>query len=215
MQTVGLWRQLRRDLAVSWQKTAVLGALLLVGFYFWVPPLLKIASRLPGRSPAGSSSTSLPDAATASAVSPGQSPSTTPPPTEMPWEEFERALKTDPLLRSAPIHERDSSPFSLDTTQFSPPVMFEPESLESVAAIETASLSPVSMTPLDAKEGLPGVVLSSTIVSARRKAALINGRIVAQGSSFQLGDQHLELREVRSRSVLIAIEDHLVEIRLP
>ena len=41
MQWQSFQQTLRRDLQASWQKTALLGSLLLVGLWFWVPPLMR------------------------------------------------------------------------------------------------------------------------------------------------------------------------------
>lgn len=203
-----LANQLVRDLKKSWQKTATLVVLLLVGLFFWVPPLVRAVSGL------SSGSEPAPQAAAAPE---------TPPPVEaeatfresMPeegnaeepaltWETAEQFMLSHPLVRSADVAEIKTDPFRINHDQFSPPVLFARET-ESDGENEAQ----------DQTVGPPeGLTLKSTILGNRLRAALINSKLYREGSRVLVDGTTYRLVAVHRRKVLLSHGDNVFEIEI-
>lgn len=190
-------QQLMQDLRKSAPKTAVLVLLLLVGLYFWIPPLLKAfaseGSSTQTPSPVVAVSTSP---ATPSGSLPTSNDKTTVQKTEHDSAAIAQSLKECRALQSAKIDELPEKPFTLNLDQFPIPVLVSDE-VESVpapmAAIEVAK-------PADT---LHGLMLKSTIVGSQQRAAWINNRLYREGHSVPWNGQTLRLSSISRKSVTL------------
>jgi hypothetical protein len=227
-----LKHQLLHDLKTSWPKTLLLAALFLVGLFFWIPPLVRAVAG----SPKGSAE-QVPRAAvpqTASTVVPvDRSKSVS---RSITWEKADKILATDPLVRSAEVAAIHGNPFQLAPDQFSPPILFAdaPPEGEQVPAHGVQG-SHASATPgtrgNDSKPDKPGtstatkaapaanvpegLVLKSTILGEKRRAALINDKLYSEGSLIQVDGVSYILTVVRPREVQLQKGEQTFVLALP
>lgn len=186
-------QQLVRDMKASAAKTAVLALLLLVGLFFWVPPLLKaFSSGTPASLP-------VTDAKTVS------SGSTVSPDTVLP-QSNESSKKThdsktllkliqeEPLFQPARADEMPQQPFGLNDDLLPLPVLIADDSLaEPLPSIE----KPIPKPP----EKLDGLVLKSTLVGPTRRVAIINSQMFREGQTVPWNNRHFVLESVSRKSV--------------
>lgn len=201
-------QQLLHDLKVSWQKTLLLGLLLLVGLYFWIPPLYRAVRGTPG------------PAMTPAKTSPAPIPQRPPVETEMSfaqsdakeetlhsWEQFDSLMHTDPLVQSVQMGAIQKNPFEVNRDQFSPPILFAEEPVET-EPVQVAKKEP------EIKKLPEEIVLSTTIIGKYRKAAMINKKLYYEGKSFQYEDLTYVLERVADRSVLLRQGDQTFELKI-
>lgn len=204
-----LTNQLVTDLKASWQKTALLGVLLIVGCCFWLPQLSRALS---GKKPrievaqAAPTATSSPlrsssDITTVSAE-PAASQAFT-------WKRGQQLLQTDPLVRSAEVAAIQTDPFQVDIDQFPPPVLFEQE-----AAPVRAPEAPVETAIVDSRLS-EKLVLKSTILGRSRKAALINDKVYFVGRKIQVDGQVFLVSAIYPRRVLLKQGEDVFELVMP
>lgn len=204
---LSLKQQLIRDLKASWQKSAILGVLLLVGLWFWVPPLLRMVR---GRSTATTVAATSPSSPTASATPPSAPIVPTPAPSgsqTVNWEKIDAALRQDRLAQSAELTELQSNPFVMDREQFAPPILFAEEPPTPPSSIRIAGASE--------KAALEGLVLQSTIIGAERRAAMINRRLYFEGREVPWNGQTWLLTTVSANKVVLARGMETHELMLP
>lgn len=194
-----LANQLVRDLQVSWQKTAILCALFLVGLYFWIPPLLRAIGGREATS-AVAIPAAVPGSAPASPIASRPQPETQ---TLSTWQHGDPVPSTDPLVRSAEIAAIRSDPFRVDERQFPPPVLFEEEPRE-------AANVQIVKTPAPTES----VVLKSTIVGVSRRAAFINQKLYFEGSEVQVNGEPWRLSEIHPRKVVLRKGDAAMELTI-
>jgi hypothetical protein len=199
--------QLLKDLKASAPKSATLGLLLLIGLYFWVPPLVRAFAgsetfaTIPATT-AINASTSSPTRTNSAVDSHGLNASTTANTNSTTIKKprdsaaMIRLLKESPLFQPANMNELPNKPFGVDAEQFPLPVLFAEE--DEVSAPKTL----VSESPKKV-EKLEGLMLKSTIVGARRRAALINNRLYQEGQSVPWKKQQLKLSLVQRKSVTL------------
>jgi len=205
-----LINQLIRDLKASWQKTALLAVLVMVGLIFWIPPLV--------RAMAGSSAS--PKAAkTAAAPAPTGNPQkateTDGKPVPFAWAWGQQLLETDPLVRSAEVAGIQSSPFQVDRAQFPPPVLFEEEPPAPKVTPPTPSAPPPVSPAIANAAALQKLVLRSTIVGVNRRAAYINDRLYFEGREIQVDGKSFQITAVLPRKVLLSQGTATFELVLP
>ena len=203
-------QQLVHDLKVSWQKTLMLGLLLLVGLYFWIPPLY--------RAMRGTSAPEL----TPAKVSPAPIPQRPPVETEMSftqldpkettlhsWEQFDSLMHTDPLVQSVQMGAIQRNPFEVNRDQFSPPILFAEEPVETEP-------KPVQVEKQEPEiKALPDeIVLTTTIIGKFRKAAMINKKLYYEGKPFQYDNVTYVLERVADRSVILRQGDQTFELKI-
>jgi hypothetical protein len=193
--------QLVRDLQVSWQKTAILCALFLVGLYFWIPPLLRAI---------GGPSTPFTVHSEAAPALPVQPPAAAARPetqtrTLSTWQQGDQLQSTDPLVRSAELAAIRSDPFRVDEKQFPPPVLFEEEPEEP----RTEKIS-IAAEPAPADS----VVLRSTIVGVSRRAAFINQKLYFEGSEVRVKGEPWLLSEIHPRKVVLRKGEATMELTI-
>jgi hypothetical protein len=193
--------QLLRDLKASWQKTAALAVLLVVGLAFWVPPLVRVLS----------ASTTTPAVASPAAVS---APATlAAPPTvtavaapAFAWEQAAAYLDTDPFVRSAEVAAVQRDPFRIDRDQFAPPILFSEDQPPPPAP-------PAPSRPADG--GIAGLELKSTIIGTRRRAALINSHLYYEGREVFVDGVTYTLTSVEPRRVILSRGQDVFELEIP
>ncbi len=184
-------------------KTGVLGLLLLVGFYFWLPPLLSAFSGgTSATSPAPATVASSP-AATATSSSPAgtSSTSSTPNPTTTDKQPHDSAvisklLREHPLMQPVSAEEIPEKPFGLDYDSMPLPVEIVEDSL-------AEALPPPSKLKPPPIEKLDGLTLKSTLLGPTRRAAMINNRLFQEGQMVPWNDKQLRLESVTRKSVTL------------
>ncbi|MBC7816300.1 MAG: hypothetical protein IAG10_05350 [Planctomycetaceae bacterium] len=187
-------QQLVRDMKASAAKTGVLGLLLLVGLYFWLPPLLKAFS---GDTPA----TPTPAPVASSSTTATGSASTTPNPTTSPKKPHDSAditklLHEHPLMQPAKAEDMPEKPFGLDEDLIPLPVEIAEDSLAEPPP-------PPSKPKPKPIERLDGLTLKSTLVGPTRRAAMINNRLFHEGQLVPWNDKQLRLESVSRKSVTL------------
>lgn len=200
-----------RDLRASWQKTALLVALLIVGIYFWIPPLY--------RAVVGTTAANPPEAADwrESSRAPLEIGSSFQPQEaaqlrngsshDFTWENMDDTLQTDPLVRSAEVAAIQSEPFRTDQNQVAPPIFFAQKTKNEVTAGTRAN-----------EEARPGdaevLTLKSTIVGVKRRAAYINRKLYFEGSEVRAAGETYLLKAVYPKKVVLASGDRLFELTI-
>lgn len=212
-----LWKQLLHDLKASWQKSAALGMLLLLGLYFWLPMLTRAfdtgsanAMAAPTPVPAGPLS-SPPPSAGPSGPAGGHAEAAEK--AAFDWQAASRAHEHDDLLQPAGRTDFDGDPFQVDPAQFPPPVLFAEVEPQRAVPRQDAR----SQADPRSEAGLSGVVLSSTIVSSSRRAALINSRLYLEGAQVRIDGHSYRLASVEPRRVILhdGTQAFELEIRMP
>lgn len=212
-----LAKQLIHDMKASWQKTLVLGLLLVVGLFFWVPPLVRAVV---GR-PATTAKTS--QAAAPTTLAPIETETTF---QESPknaqtaaaaydWQNADELLSTDPLVRSAEAAAIQGNPFQIDWDQFPPPILFAEESDDRLTSgiAKPATPPPSGLSPPATPEGL---ILKSTIVGVSRRAAFINSRLYHEGKNVRTKDgQSYLISAIFPRKVVLIRDNEAYELRIP
>lgn len=206
--------QLLHDLKASWQKTALLALLFSVGLCFWIPPLVRAIKKKAPHPVAVAAPQSVGiSVAGGSSAAAGMAGQTDPKKVEFTWERGERLLRTAALVRSVDVAALRGDPFKMDRDQFPPPVLFEEEPFKApIAAKPQAEIKPPSITDAKLAEKL---VLKSTIVSAKRRAAFINDKLYYEGREIQVDGQTYVLSVVSPRKVLLKQGTATFELIIP
>ena len=200
--------QLIHDLKVSWQKTLVLSLLLVVGMYFWIPPLYRAIR--------GTSSAAVASAKTAAKEIPPRPPvktemsfaqSETVEDTRHSWEKFDSLMQTDPLVQSVQMGAIQKNPFEVNRDQFSPPILFAEESTAPLEDAEKNKPEPAPVLPED-------LVLKTTIIGKTRRAAIINNKLYYEGKSFEHNESTYILEQVAARNVILSQGNYRFELKI-
>ena len=195
-----LSQQLLRDMKASAPKTALLGLLLLVGLYFWLPPLLSAfsGSTSAPATTAASSSAAAGASSSSSSTNSGSSTTNSTPVVKQPHDSvaITKLLHEHPLMQPVSAEEIPERPFGLDYESMPLPVEIEKDS--------TIDLLPPTSKPKPAKiERLDGLALKSTLVGPTRRAAMINNRLFHEGQTVPWNDKQLRLESVTRKSVTL------------
>ncbi len=197
------FQQLARDMKASAAKTGVLGVLLLVGLYFWLPPLLSAFSGSSMATAATSATVASSPAATVPSSSPAATgtASSTPNPTTTAKQPHDSAVITKllhehPLMQPVSAEEIPEKPFGLDYDSMPLPV----EMVEDSLAEPPPPPSKPKPPPI---EKLDGLTLKSTLVGPTRRAAMINNRLFQEGQMVPWKDKQLRLESVTRKSVTL------------
>jgi hypothetical protein len=231
-----LQKQFLHDLKASWPKTLLLAVLLVVGLFFWIPPLLRATVSAPRASADASASTRASALMPANTTRP-DAPRTTSTSRSITWEKAEAVLASDPLVRSAEVAAIHGNPFQIAPDQFSPPILFaETEVAEETHTVNTASGAgagkTVNKTNRAPGQGPPGrrtttakpeaaanvpdgLSLKSTILGEKRRAALINDKLYSEGSLIQVDGVSYILTVVRPREVELRKGEQTFLLTLP
>ncbi len=189
-----IFKQLVHDMKASAGKTAVLALLLLVGLFFWVPPLLKaFSSGATAAPPTSVDAKASGSTAIASTTSPN------PPESAKKSRDSKTLLKLlheQPLLQPASAEEMPSKPFGLNDDLLPLPVLIAEDNLAEPSAPAT---KPVAK-PI---EKLDGLVLKSTLIGPSRRVAIINNQLFREGQSVPWNDRQLLVESVNRKSVTL------------
>ena len=203
MNVQRLARQLRREATANPKKAVILGVLVLLAAYYWIP---MATGRFGDRSP-------TPPTASPRATGPtpavelgggGGTAKETGSGPESPtwrWDELASWREADPRTSPVPEWPAGRDPFR----RAGEDAVTEDEPPPPVAA----AITPPSL----------GLTLSGTIVSPERRAAVIGGRVYAEGSRLELvnrdGPIVFVLSEVGPRHVVLEREGTHFELVLP
>ncbi len=184
-------KQLVRDMKASAGKTAVLALLLLVGLFFWVPPLLKAFS-------SGATAAPLKSVENIAVASGSSASSNVPEPAKKSRDSktLLKLLREQPLLQPASPDDMPQKPFGLNDDLLPLPVLIA----------EDALAEPPPPTPKAAPkaiEKLDGLVLKSTLVGPSRRVAIINNQLFREGQSISWNGRQLVLESVSRKSVTL------------
>jgi hypothetical protein len=194
MNLSSISKQLVRDMKASAAKTAVLGLLLLVGLFFWVPPLLKAFS-----GGATSASTSPPPSTAAAASATASAPATNPSEPAKKMRDSKTIVKLlheQPLWQPVSADEMPQKPFGLNLDLLPLPVEIEKDGVDEPAP---SAVKPAAK-PI---EKLDGLVLKSTLVGPTRRVAIINNQLYREGQKVFWNDKQLRLESVNRKSVTL------------
>lgn len=207
---VTLKNRLLHEMKASAAKSAVLGLLLLVGLYFWIPPVWRAI--VGGRGVVAPSASSV---AAPASTSPVSSPNPPIPPAEngtathtahVSWDRAGDVLERDPLVRSADAATISEDPFRIDRGQFPPPILFAADAIDD--APKPVPTKTVPRLPDD-------VVLKSTIIGRTRRAAFINTRLYHEGADVRFGGETYRLELVQPRRAVLSRGGHTFELKIP
>jgi hypothetical protein len=155
-------RQIRRDIAASPRKAAVLGLMVLVALYFWVPMIWGWIK--PAKSGEATLATSgdliLEDEPVDPAKAAKKEGRT------FAWEKVRRKVAADPRMTPAVFEASWADPFRLP----------EMAASQTGATPETAAASAAPVDPATL-----GLKLTSVAISSQRRAAVISGRKYNEG----------------------------------
>lgn len=167
-----LKKQIQREVKASPQKAAALGLALAVGLYFWVPMLWGLVSQ-PGKSSTETIDTQTALSRLGATISTTQSTAVQQS-TELPWQEVAAAIDRDPLMSCQCDLALARNPFAQSTMSVD---QQEPE-----VPVEVEPVRP-QVTPQSA-----GLALTSTMIGAKRRVAVINGEVYLEGSKVEAGE---------------------------
>jgi hypothetical protein len=195
-------QRLLKDLKASAPKTGVLGLLLLVGLFFWVPPLLQVFT---GSTAAGTpASAASPESATTSMTTDSQ-----PAGGRKPRDSaaMRKLFHSSPLFQPANIDDLPRQPFGINDELFPLPVLFAEDS---EAEPRPAPIVEAPKVP----DKVQGLLLKSTIVGPQRRAAWINNRLFQEGQTVFWNGQELRLSAVQRKSVTLTDGSHEWQLTL-
>ncbi len=196
MNLSSISKQLVHDMKAIAGKTVVLALLLLVGLFFWVPPLLKAFSGRATVAPSPSvdaSATASGSTATASSTALNSPESAK---KSRDSKTLLKLLHEQPLLQSASAEEMPSKPFGLNDELLPLPLLIADDAL----AETSGSAAKLSVKPI---EQLDGLDLKSTLIGPNRRVAMINNQLFHEGQSITWNDRQLLLETVNRKSVTL------------
>jgi hypothetical protein len=201
-----LLKQLQRDLKRNPKKAGILGLLVLVAGWFWLPLIMpKEEPKRVKPTAAATTATAAPVAAAAPAAA-----------ATMRWQDLARALDSDPRMRSL-VMTSDlvrRNPFTAQVAEFDADAAFDLYVDEALAELddEERTISPEEASPQ--LNALP-LVLSSTIVGGRTPRAVINGRAYDRGATIGLKNElPIVLTVIEVRRVIVEWNGSRRELRI-
>ncbi|HID21438.1 MAG TPA: hypothetical protein EYP14_03450 [Planctomycetaceae bacterium] len=120
------------------------------------------------------------------------------------WEEADRILETDPLVRPIKAAAIQTDPFRIDHDQFPPPVT-------NIFAQEPPKPAPAPDTEPETVEGL---VLKSTIIGVKQRAAFINGRLYFEGNTISWKGKRFRVQAIYPRRVVLTSGSETCELKI-
>jgi hypothetical protein len=186
----------------SWQKSAVLAALLAIGVAFWVPPLIRMVQGGPAPSSASAATT-----AASTPTIPAEKHAK--PASGFDWKDTDDILASDVLL--VPEHQfaATSDPFEVDYDQFAPPILF---AQEEPAPEPTQPADPI--VALSVVQPPTGLLLKGTFLGSQRKAAYINRRLYFEGTQIRHGTTSWLISAIQPRRVVLSHGGQQFELKL-
>jgi hypothetical protein len=200
---MSLAKRLQREIKSSPGKAGGLAVLLLVAGYFWAPLIMQFFGNdtaAPASAPAASPAVAGPAVAAPTSVQVAGATSAEAPAYD--WRRVAADLDADSRMASIAEPSREHDPFATRASATS-------------AVAEVRKVEPVArdLTPDEA-----GLVLSSTLVSARRKIAEINDKSYRVGDRVRaLGDDYdvaFRVVDVSPRRVLLERDGKRFELKI-
>jgi len=205
---VSLPERLIRDLKANGPKTAVLGVLVLIGLYFWIPPLWRTMTGPAATASAAATPATAaidPQPAADATAAPGAAESFT-------WHDAERLRAEDDLYRTVDPSEIAANAFVFDGGFLPIDVEFgeaDPKAVLAEAA-RTAEAEAAGRSPPAA----PSLTLKSTLVGSNARVAVINGRVYPEGATVAAAGRTWTLMNVEPRRVLLDGEGGTLELKI-
>lgn len=200
-----LIRRLRREIAASPKKAAILGLLLLVAIWYWFPLVWGWVA------PESTPTAAAPAPQTVSTQVKDEGP--TAPGSESKeanthsWKQIAQWIESDPRTVALSDLQGRTDPF--DPVQQPIEEENQQEKVNALAAAEPPDADPASL----------GLVVSSTVVGPRGQAALINGRTYRRGETVRLEHDgraiDFKLVEIRADGVTLQRNNRPYDVRLP
>jgi hypothetical protein len=204
-----LGKQLKREITLHPKKAVVLGIVLLLMLYFWIPLLWEWNNK----------SKELPNGTqTAANTSPGPTNSTNNlsinslsankenKPLRYCWKEIVKWMDNDPRTRPA-------EPLTINRDPFQSPKEMA-EKADKIALEEQAKAKAPPVTPASL-----GMALTSTIIGAKGGLARIGGRTYNQGQTIEMEKEgrnyKFVLLEIHDRRVVLEKEGEHFELSIP
>ena len=183
-----LSKKLSRDLAANPKKAAILGLMVLVALYFWMPLL---TAWLPG----GGSTSTAQAANVILTDDPEEGSGTARKPKEtLKWEKVRQCVDSDPWMAAANYDPQWRNPFALPVP---PPVEESTEAAaEAAAAAAALSVPAAEVDPTDA-----GLSVASVAVGPRVRAVTIGGEVYRENDLVEATAQDGETLEFRIVSI--------------
>lgn len=199
-------KQLRREALANPKKAIVLGLLLAVGLWFWIPLVGSwIWPDDPSAEGTAVASVAQPPPLPAPMASRAQGPPDEVQVPRHPWRQLVQWIHSDPRTQPAGIPPEGRDPFVIPGSQ-----------LVEVPSVEDPD-GPI-VPPDVAPESL-GMVLSSTIIGPGRRMARIDGKLYRQGDpvAHQKDGRPIRflLAEVHSRQVILQRNGERFELKTP
>lgn len=200
MWITALFTQLKNELKTNRKKAAILGVLLLVGFWFWIPRTVRMFG---GKTKAASAAVT-PTVAASNKQNLNQS-SQQKNHTEIrsqsallfDWKQVDTLLKNEPVFQSAEIAELPKHPFQVSSDQFPSPVL----------PVRKQPVSPSAQQVINnikpQQRSLEKLILKSTIVGRYHRAALINGRLYDEGTTLRYEKELYTVRTIAPQTVTL------------
>lgn len=200
MQLEQLVKRLRREASANPKKAVVLGLLLLVALYYWMPlvggwwgasePSLESS---PSTGAVSVPAPTPPEQSVAAAVEQGRS-----------WEDLNQSMALDGRTRPTRQLAAFRDPFTLARP------------VREVAEEASRKKIEAPVPTITARD--LGVLLSSTVLGGRPRLAVINGRTYREGDVFELtkGGQTfaLQLVEVRDREAVLLCRGQKIPVAM-
>jgi hypothetical protein len=204
-----LKRQLRRELTANPKRAALLGIMILVAVYFWLPLVSGwiAADKTPVAQTPVTSQNPTVNMAQPPTSAIGQQPAGQAEgewePTYV-WHELVKRMENDPLTLPASVLPQQRDPFGKPPAKVAEDAEGEDEETE----VADSNYTPESL----------GMVLSTTIVGDKWQVAQIDGKTYKQGQDINVAKDGREINfkvaEILPRSVMLLRKGQLFELKI-
>lgn len=198
-----LQQQLISDLKKSWQKSAILGVLLVIGLIVWLPPLFQDAG----------TDTAIPAASAVAVVDPSAADAAAEIESEavvLGWQDIHAMVTSAERWTPEDVRVLESDPFELDRDRFPPPILFASETDDDPGSADRAA-----STTAQVVQQPTGFVLKSTVMSPTRRAAYINNKLYFEGMQIKDNQSLWRIAQIQPRQVVLTSGDARYELKMP
>ena len=198
-------KKLRREAAANPKKAAILGMLSLAALYFWAPLVRQWTA--PGQNAASSAAAPavMPVASAAPMAGGIMTPAgaAAPLPANLHWRELAAAIDRDPRMQ--PVKPKQGSNAARD------PFVAPQAAVAEELGPATEELAEEAKTPDEL-----GLVLSSTIVGATRRTAVVNGKVYGPGRELHAEDGVVfVVKQIEPWGIVLERAGRRFELELP
>lgn len=193
-----VWQRFQIEIKANGKKAGLLAGLILFGCCFWIPMLARaVKPNHASAAVANHIATTVPSPPTANSLNVS---GPVPADSERFWSDLAKALSDDPMYHSADVESLSRDPFQ-GPGRVDPPAVAV---VEEPKVAENPKVEPEPQT----------LLLSSTIISRTRKAALINGQLYQLGRRIQANGRSYLLAKIESHRVVLTSEEETIELTL-